>query len=92
MDSNGSRDLIIGGALALLLYWWYQKNGGSFSLSGATSGTSGAAGGTPASPSAGTSSGCGCSKSATAALNPVFPIGTSPHIVAELSGGSYGGA
>ena len=93
MSDNSSRDLIIGAALALLLYWHFHKRGGGLSVSLQTNGLpatapSGAAG-------AGTPGGGGCcsGRGANAPLPPL-PIapGFSPHIVAETAPhGPYAG-
>ena len=68
---HGTRDLLIGAALALLLYWHYRKSGAAtgFLSNGITpaAAPNGAAAASAAAPSG---CGCGAGKSTTLAGNP----------------------
>jgi len=92
MNDNSSRDLIIGAALALLLWWHFRNSGAAASTSGFLSnGTtpatapSGAAG----AGTVGAAGGCGCGGSGRPLpAPPVF----APHLIAETpTAGPYAG-
>ncbi|MHB8674718.1 MAG: hypothetical protein ACYDAK_13710 [Candidatus Limnocylindrales bacterium] len=68
MSDNSTRDLIIGAALALLLYWHFHKKGGGVSAQTLTNGggvsaqtlTNGMPAVAPSGAAAAGTSGCGC--------------------------------